>query len=139
MSNSTQKKSASGKKKATAKPQKQQRPIRRELWALALLVLSMFITVSYFGDEAVFVSIVAKLLKGLVGYGYWMTAPALLLAGIILLFHRGRPILLRITCALLLPLIGGALCHMVLSKPVASESIIRDLWNALFVICGTQV
>ena len=139
MSNSTQKKSASGKKKATAKPQKQQRPIRRELWALALLVLSMFITVSYFGDEAVFVSIVAKLLKGLMGYGYWMTAPALLLAGIILLFHRGRPILLRITCALLLPLIGGALCHMVLIEPVASESIIRDLWNAGLIVKGGGV
>ena len=99
MSNSTQKKSASGKKKANTKQQQKTRPVRRELWALVLFVLSMFVTVSYFGDEAVFVSIVAKLLKGLLGYGYWMTAPSLLLAGIILLFHRGRPIHLRAAVA----------------------------------------
>ena len=26
---------------------------------------------------------------------YWLTAPALVLAGVILLFHRGRPVALR--------------------------------------------
>ena len=132
MSGSTQKKPA-GKKKTTSAGSKQkieQRPpVRREVWAGVLLILSLFVTVSYFGGEAVFVDIVAKLLKGVLGYGYWLTAPALLLAGIVLLFHRGRPVYLRVACALLLPLIGSALCHMFLVEPAVSQSIIKDLWT----------
>ena len=45
------------------------------------------------------------------GYGYWLAGPSLLLAGLILLLHRGRPVALRTTCALLLPLLAGALFH----------------------------
>jgi len=130
VSGSTQKKSAAERKNGSKQKTEQKPPVRREVWALVLLALSLFVTVSYFGGEAVFVDIVAKLLKGVLGYGYWLTAPALLIAGIILLFHRGRPVYLRVTCALLLPMIGSALCHMILVEPAASESIIKDLWNA---------
>jgi len=132
VSGSTQKKSAAEKKTAAGSKRKpeQKPPVRREIWALVLLALALFVVVSYFGGEAVFVDIVAKLLKGILGYGYWLTAPAMMIAGIILLFHRGRPVYLRVICALLLPLIGSSLCHMILVEPAASESIIKDLWNA---------
>jgi S-DNA-T family DNA segregation ATPase FtsK/SpoIIIE len=63
-----------------------------------------------------------------------MMAPALLITGIILLFHHGRPIYLRISCALLLPLIGSSLCHMILVAPMTSEHIIKDLWNMGLIV-----
>ena len=131
MSESTKKKTApAGSKQKT--PQK--KPVRREVWALVLLALSLFVTVSYFDGEAVIVNWIAKLLKGVLGYGYWMMAPALLITGIILLFHHGRPIYLRISCALLLPLIGSSLCHMILVAPMTSEHIIKDLWNMGLIV-----
>ena len=136
MSESTKKKTASaGSKQKT--PQK--KPVRREVWALVLLALSLFVTVSYFDGEAVIVNWIAKLLKGMLGYGYWMMAPALLITGIILLFHHGRPIYLRISCALLLPLIGSSLCHMILVAPMTSEHIIKDLWNMGLIVKGGGV
>ncbi len=142
MSGSTQKRSTAERKPSAGSKQKtgqKKPPVRREIWALVLLALSLFVTVSYFGGEAVFVDIVAKLLKGVLGYGYWLTAPALLIAGIILLFHRGRPVYLRVICALLLPLIGSSLCHMILVDSAASESIIQDLWNAGLAVKGGGV
>ena len=48
---------------------------------------------------------------------------AMLLAGGILLLHRGRPVTLRTTCALLLPLLAGALFHRVTGRPRCSSRI----------------
>ena len=105
-------KSGSGRAKKPPEPQK--RPIRREVWGVVLLVLALCVGVSYFGIQAIFIDWFALLLKGLLGYGYWLTGPALLLASVILLFHHGRPVQLRVICTLLIPVLLGALGHMVL-------------------------
>ena len=119
MASSTQKKtttkksgSRSGSRTAKGK-QPQKRPIRREVGGVILLVLALCVLVSYCGVQAILIDLLAKLLKGLFGYGYWLAGPAMLLAGGILLLHRGRPVTLRTTCALLLPLLAGALFHTI--------------------------
>ena len=141
MSKSAQKKTKPGRKPSAAKktapekkPAGEKRPFRREIWSLVLFALALFVAVSYFDREAIFIGWFAGVLTGLLGYGYWLTAPALLLAAVVLLFHHGRPVRLRVACALLLPLIGGALCHMILVTPAASENVLKDLW-----ITGGQV
>ena len=63
-----------------------------------LLVLALCVCVGYFGANALFIDWLAALLKGVFGYGYWLAAPALVLTGMILLLHRGRPVLF--TCGL---------------------------------------
>lgn len=96
----TQKKSTAAKKKSTSRsgssrtrkaspPPK--KPVRREVWGVTFLVLALCVFVSYFGIEAIFIDAFALLLKGLFGYGYYLTGPAFLLAGLILIFHHGRP------------------------------------------------
>ena len=80
---------------------------------MILLVLALCVLVSYCGVQAILIDLLAKLLKGLFGYGYWLAGPAMLLAGGILLLHRGRPVTLRATCALLLPLLAQ-LGHLLL-------------------------
>ena len=117
MPNTTQKKKSPTKKKSAAsrggkKQEPQKRPVRREIWGLVLLVLALCVCVSYFQVEAIFINWFALLLKGLLGYGYWLTGSALLLASLILLFHHGRPVRLRVTCTLTLPVLLGSLCHM---------------------------
>ena len=99
---------------------------------MVLLVLALFAAVSYFGVSAIFIDWFAALLKGLFGYGYWLAAPAMLLASLILLFHHGRPVQLRVTCALLLPVLLGTLGHLLFCKVVFASSlgVLPKLWTS---------
>ena len=111
---SAAKKGTSSRGTKLAQPPK--RPVRREVWGVVLLVLTLCTAVSYFKVSAIFLDWFAALLKGLFGYGYWLAAPSLLLAALILLFHHGRPVRLRTACALLLPVLFGALGHILFCK-----------------------
>ena len=128
MASSSQKKSAAKKSSGrTTKKPPQKQPIRREVTGGVLLVLALCVFVGYFGVNALFLDFFAKLLKGLFGYGYWLAGPALVLAGLILIFHRGRPVQLRTTCALLLPPLFGCLTHLVFCKKVYEPSFFKML------------
>ena len=140
MAASTQKKSTKAKttskskpaasKSRSAKKPAQKRPVRREVAGIVLLVLSLCTIVSYFKVSAILLDWLALFLKGLFGYGYWMAGPAMLVAGVILLFHRGRPVWLRVICTLLLPLMFGSLVHVLRCKEVFDSSlgILGKLW-----------
>ena len=129
-SSTAKKNGGSGRAKKPARPQK--RPIRREVWGVVLLVLTLCTAVSYFKVSAIFIDWFAALLKGLFGYGYWLAAPALLLAALILLFHHGRPVQLRVTCALLLPVLLGTLGHLLFCKEIFESSlgVLPRLWTS---------
>jgi len=122
--------SASSSRKKTAEPAK--KPVRREVWGGILLVLTLCTAVSYFGVSAIFIDAFASLIKGLFGCGYYMAAPAMLLAGCILLRHRGRPVQLRVTCALLSPVLFGVLEHMLRCKNefLSLDGVIPALWKS---------
>ena len=107
----------SGKQTAAQPPQEPVIPIRRELGAVIFLFLAVFVAISYFRSEGSFIMFFANLLKGLVGWGYWLTAPVLLLTSIILGFHRGRPVMLRSICALLLPVLLAAIISLIIYEP----------------------
>ena len=51
-------------------------------------------------------------LKGLLGWGYFIFPISLIISAYILATHKGRPVILRVTCAMLLPLFIGAAAHM---------------------------
>ena len=68
------------------------RPMRREIGAAVCLALALFAALGYFHIQAIFIDFFSGLLKGLLGYGFWLMPPALLLAAYILAFHRGRPV-----------------------------------------------
>ena len=127
----------SGSRTTAKKPQP--RPIRREVGGVVCLILALCVFVSYFGISAIFIDWLAVLIKGLLGYGYWLFGPALVLAGCILLFHHGRPVTLRVTSALLLPVLLGTLCHMLLVKEAYASSIgiIPAMWkDGVALKCG---
>ena len=92
----TASRSGGSRKKAPAP-----RPIRREVGAVVCLLLAIFSAFGYFHIQAIFIDFFCGLVKGLIGYGYWLLPPMLLVASGILLFHRGRPVRLRVWCALL--------------------------------------
>ena len=127
---------ASGqKKKTTTKktaPQKSALPpIRREVGGGVCLLLALCVVVSYFQADAIVLNLLGNLLKGLAGYGYWLAAPALALAGVNLLAHRGRPVVLRTVCALVLPVLLGAILHLFLYRGEAVTGLapaMKGLW-----------
>ena len=138
MASSTQKKTTTkkGSRASTSRTRKssqpQKRPIRREVGGVVLLILALCVVVSYCQVKALFLDWFALLLKGLFGYGYWLTGPAFVLAALILLTHKGRPVQLRVTCALLLPVLLGSLCHMALCEEAYESSleILKKLWTS---------
>ncbi|MFQ9916199.1 MAG: hypothetical protein ACLRWQ_07235 [Flavonifractor plautii] len=71
------------------------------------------------------------MVKGLIGYGYWLLPPMLLVASGILVFHRGRPVRLRVWCALLTPVLVGCLLHLILTRGSYEWSLelVKTLWS----------
>lgn len=110
---STGKKGSSSKSKSARQTQ---RPIRREVGAVACAFLGLFAIIGYFNVGAIFIDAFCGFFKGLIGWGFYILPPALLLAAAILGFHGGRPVLWRSICALLLPLVFGSLAHLLFCR-----------------------
>lgn len=109
---------------------------------MVCLLLAFFAAFGYFHIEALFINFFCSLLKGLFGYGFWLAPPMLVVASYILAFHRGRPVRLRLCCALLTPLIIGAIFHLLLYRGEFHFTLVavRDLWiRGLETTCGGVV
>ena len=107
------------------------RPFRREVGAVVCLLLAVFAAFGYFNMKAIFIDFFCGLLKGLLGCGFWLVPPALVLGAYILAFHRGRPVRLRLTCALLLPLTFSGLVHGLMVKPLPWDAnLLKALWSS---------
>ena len=138
-SSSAAKKSGGSRSRSTAP---QPKPIRREVGAVICLLLAFFAAFGYFNIQAIFIDLFCSLLKGLFGYGFWLAPPMLVVASYILAFHRGRPVRLRLWCALLTPLVMGAILHLFLYKGEFAFSMeaIGGLWKqGETVRCGGVV
>ena len=113
------KKTGTARKGSTAKKRKNAsrapRPRRREIGSAVCALLGLCLLVSYFGVDAILVNAMAHLFRSLTGYGYYGAGVALLFASLVLLFHHGRPVRLRVSSILLFPLSIGALGHQLLS------------------------
>ena len=83
------------------------------------LLLALFGAIGYFktGEGAV-IALFCNLLKGLCGYGFYIAPPMLLISAVILLFHRGRPVRLRLAGTLSLPGLVGAVLHLLRCRTV---------------------
>lgn len=123
---------SSGSKKKTAPRKQKQTPIHREVGAVVCLLLAIFSALGYFNIQAVFVTFLNQLERGILGYGFWLMPIALLAASIELFRHFGRPVRLQLTFTLLLPLVVGACVHTVLCTGDFSfqAGVVQTLWNS---------
>jgi len=114
--------------KSTPKPN----PARRVIGGVACLFLSLFSFIGYFDVEAWFITYFCGFIKSLIGWGYYIFPPALLVCSITLFFFRKKPVGFRVISALLTPLFLGAMYH--LFSPGAqiefSKSIISLLYKS---------
>ncbi len=112
--------------------------MRREIGAAVCLLLAVFGVLGFFQVKALFLDLFCGLLKGLLGYGFWLMPPALLLCSFILAFHRGRPVCLRVALALLLPLMLSCVLHGLMCGPLPWDAeLVKTLWEeGKAVTCG---
>ena len=124
------KKTSQPAKKNTRTPPPPAPTYGREITGGVCLLLALCAVVSYFQEEALFITFFGGLLKGLLGYGYWLSAPALLLTGLLLLTHRDRPATLRSVCTLLVPVLTGCGLHLLLCARSYEPGLtgLRELW-----------
>lgn len=97
-------------------------PVRREVGALVCLFLGLFSFIGYFKVDAWFITFFCGLVKGLIGWGFYILPPALILCAGVLGFHRGRPVTFRTVSILLSTLLMGALAHLLFDRTGADFS-----------------
>jgi len=113
---STQKK-GNGRKKAPAPPPPPAyNAAARLVGGIVCALLALCVLVSYFNVDALLLTWIARVLRGALGWGYYLTAPALAAVAVIQLGHKGRPVILRTVCVAVLPLLIGVLCHLALCR-----------------------
>ena len=141
MAQTTKKKNTSAPKRTTrqaAPTPPTPNPVPRTAGGLVCLLLALCVAVSYFDAQAVLLNHLRSALTGLFGYGYWLWAPLLLAGGLFLLLHRERKAAGRVVCALLTPVLGGSLLHLLLAKPIEALSA-SALWTAGKALAGGGV
>ena len=150
MANTPKKKTASaaksgGKgntKRRSAPPPPAYNAQARLIGGVVCLLLALCVLVTYFNVDAILLTFLANVLKGCFGYGYWLAAPALLYAGIVLVNHKGRPVKLRLVCTLLLPVLLGMVLHLLLARGAYGFDLehIKPMWkDGQSLLCGGVV
>ena len=132
---STSKRTSSARSKAAkeaAAARRKKKSKQREIFAGVFLLLGVFSLLGYFRTNGIFIDFFSNLLKGLFGWGFYAVPPVLFLCAVIMAFHRDRPVRLRIVCALLLPMMIGALVHLFAGKGTyeISGGMFGELWTA---------
>ena len=123
----------SGKAVNTVPPEPPAAPINREITAFVFFFIAVFIIISYFNTEGAVIAFAANLIKGLFGWGYWLSAPAFLAAAFILAFHKGRPVALRVTAVFLLPVLFAAMGNLFFAEPVLGDFDLKAVVGDLFL------
>ena len=134
--NTKPKQAASRGKQPAPKPH---HPVARVVGGLVCLFLALCVVVTYFGVEATLLTLLAQLVKGLVGYGYWVTGLLLIIAGVNLIGHKDRPVIWRTVCTLLLPVLVGSLLHLLLCgrEYEVGTAMVSALWtDGKLLACG---
>ncbi len=134
--NTKPKQAASRSKQPAPKPH---HPVARVVGGLVCLFLALCVVVTYFGVEATLLTLLAQLVKGLVGYGYWVTGLLLIIAGVNLIGHKDRPVIWRTVCTLLLPVLVGSLLHLLLCgrEYEVGSAMVSALWtDGKLLACG---
>ena len=113
---STQKKGTGRKKAPAPPPPPAYNAAARLVGGIVCALLALCVLVSYFNVDALLLTWIARVLRGTLGWGYYLTAPALAAVAVIQLGHKGRPVILRTVCVAVLPLLIGVLCHLALCR-----------------------
>ena len=114
-----------------AKAKNQPKPIRREVGAFVCLFLFVLVVLGLFKVDALVITAVVDLTRGLMGAGVFAMPFTLLLCFVILLFHDGRPVRLRVSCTVIVSFCIGVLVHLLGKTAVIpwEVAMVGQLWK----------
>jgi len=115
-------------KKDTVNKNSVKTPKRRGIGAVIFLILGIISAFGYFESGGAVLDFICGVFKGVVGWGFYFLPPALLFSAFIFIFHRGKPVRLRVFCTLMVPVIIGAL-YQTIAKTAPQEIVVKTLWN----------
>ncbi len=125
------KSTGSAAKPTPAQRAEQKHDMARILGGCGCFFLALIVLVSYTSETAVGIVGLKNIFAGLLGYGYYLLAVVLIVAGVHLVFHRESPAALGVTAILLLPLFLSAAVHLFACKVEFSteKSLIAQLYT----------
>ena len=117
---------------ARQEPRIAKKPRRRGIAAVICFILAVFSFIGYWNADGVFIGFFIGIIKGLIAHGYYTLPPALLFCAIILTFHRGRTVRLRVFCVLMLTVMAGAFTHLLSydGKSSLAFEMFGSLWQS---------
>ena len=106
-------------------------PARRKAVGVVMAVLALCSFFGAFGSSAILLNWLGALLKGLFGYGYWLSVPVFAFSACVLLLHPDKPGGLRTASALLLVPVTGVLGHILLCRQsFPDDGLFTRLWTS---------
>ena len=87
-------------------------PTRRLIGAIVSLFLGLFSFIGYFEVDAWFITYFCGFIKSMVGWGYYIFPPALLICSVNLFLSKDKPVAFKTVSALLTPLLLGSVYHI---------------------------
>ena len=124
---------AASRTRKTDAPEDYAPPRRREIAGVLFFFAAVFLIIGIFRHEGAVIIFGTGLIKSLVGYGFYITAPAFLLIAAILLFHHGRPVAFRVFSVMMLPLLFAAMGQILFAQPLPGEFEIKSAAELLML------
>ncbi len=133
-------KKASGTKSGRKTSAAAKKPMRREWAALVCAILAFCGILRYFpSTDGLFIEALSRFDTRMVGWGANIVPIMFAVCALILFFHHGRPVKLRIFSTVMIPILIGAFAHLVAcdKEYEFSLKIIPQLWqDATEIPCG---
>jgi len=85
---------------------------KRTVGAIVCLFLGLWTFIGYFNVDALFFTYFCGFIKGIIGWGYYIFPPVLLVCAYNLGFNKDKPVAIKVVSALFMPLFLGALFHL---------------------------
>ena len=116
----------------------------RSIGAVVFVFLFILAVVSYFNTDGTVILFFSNLIKGLIGWGFWLMAPVFLLVAAILGTNKDRPVGFRVFCAFMLPVFFSAILNLMLYRGERIDSFAFSDWINLFEMgqqlkCGGMI
>ena len=96
------------------------------------LILAVCSTISYFNTEGSFVAFFSDWLRGLLGWGFYLAAPAFAVCALLLFTCGNRPVSGRVFATVMLPVILAALSELMLNTSIHEGGSFTQMVNDLF-------
>ena len=103
------------------------------LGGFVFVLLAGCSVISYFNTEGSFVSFFSDWLRGLLGWGFYLAAPAFAIAAFHLFTSGDRPIATRVFATVMLPILLAALSHLMMSPMIKPGIQITEAMNDMFL------